>query len=173
MVTFGYVKANVLANEYILRQDMTNEISTTKIKADLTKDTSFEIDRKKVNVLNNAFKISNIGILEVDEEKLEQNKENTWITVSNGNFKKQSNAIIADYNSRTNLINNIVNLAVKYNINGINIYFEDIENVQNLKRFLIELSPRLREVGINSNLILTTNLNEADYAGIVDYIIEK
>lgn len=152
---------------------MDNSFHTTKIKADLTEDTTFEINGEKINILNNIFNISNMGVSEVDTNKLNSVKGEKWVTISNSNFKKQSNIIISDYKNRTTLIDYIVNLAVKYDINGINIRFEDIENVQNLRRFLIELSPRLREVGINSNLILVNNLNETDYAEIVDYIIEK
>ena len=71
------------------------------------------------------------------------------------------------------MIDTIVNLAVKYNIKGINVNFSNIEDVQSFNRFIIELAPKLREIGITANVILTENLNETDYAGIVDYVIEK
>ena len=173
--TLGYVKANTLANEYIIRQDMNDSLQTQKIKANLSKNVELTIDEQKIKVINNLFGISSIGLLEVNEELLNntQGTSKVWATISNGNLVKQSNSIIKDYKSRTLLIDNIVNLAVKYNIKGININFSKIENVHDFNRFVIELAPRLREIGITANIILTENLNETDYAGIVDYVIEK
>lgn len=152
---------------------MDNNLHTTKIKMDLSAAKNLEINDKKINILSNIFNISNLGIIEIDDEKLNSIEGEKWVTISNENFKKQSNIIISDYKSRTNLIDNILNLVLKYNINGINIKFENVESTQNFKRFLIELSPRLREIGVNANLILTNGLKESDYAGVVDYIIEK
>jgi len=165
----------VLANEYIIRQDMNNNLQTQKIKANLSQNVDLTINGEKIRVVNNLFGISSIGLLEINEEMLNnaQGINKIWVTISNSNLEKQSNSIIQDYKSRTLLIDNIVNLAIKYNIKGININFSNIEDVQAFNRFIIELAPRLREIGIYSNLILTDNLNETDYAGIVDYVIEN
>lgn len=171
----GYVKANALANEYIIRQDMNDNLQTQKIKADLLKNVELTINNEKIKVLNNMFGISSIGLLEINEEVLNNIKTTSkiWATISNSNLVKQSNGIVKDYKTRTLLIDNIVNLAIKYNIKGINVNFNNIEDVQSFNRFVIELAPRLREIGISTNIILTENLNETDYAGIVDYVIEK
>jgi len=154
---------------------MNNNLQTQKIKANLSQNVDLTINGEKIRVVNNLFGISSIGLLEINEEMLNnaQGINKIWVTISNSNLEKQSNSIIQDYKSRTLLIDNIVNLAIKYNIKGININFSNIEDVQAFNRFIIELAPRLREIGIYSNLILTDNLNETDYAGIVDYVIEN
>jgi len=171
----GYVKANTLANEYIIRQDMNNTLQTQKIKVNLSQNLDLTINSDKVRVINNLFGISSIGMLEINEEMLNKAQEasNTWVTISNSKLEKQSNIILQDYKSRTLLIDNIVNLAIKYDIKGINISFSNINNIQAFNRFVIELAPRLREIGISANVILTENLNETDYAGIVDFVIEN
>ena len=50
---------------------------------------------------------------------------------------------------RTNLINNIVNLANQYNLDGINIDFENMNESDKdmFSRFIIELKPKLEEAG--------------------------
>lgn len=173
--TLGYIKANKLANEYIIRQDMNDAVQTQKIKSDFSQNMELTINDNKIKVVNNLFNISSIGLLEINEEILNgaQQTSKIWATISNTNLNKQSNIIMQDYKTRTLLIDNIINLAVKYNIKGININFTKIENTQAFNRFLIELAPRLREIGITTNVILTENLNEIDYAGIVDFVIER
>jgi len=58
--------------------------------------------------------------------------------------------IVNDYELRTKMIENIVNLAVKYDLDGINVDFEYMyaKDVDLFSRFIIELYPRLKEVGI-------------------------
>ena len=42
----------------------------------------------------------------------------------------------------------------------------------NLQRFIIELAPRLRELGIKTNIIVNKDFKEKEvYEDIVDYII--
>ena len=45
----GYVKANVLTNEYILRQDMKQETETKKITTSIDDNTLLNIERRKYN----------------------------------------------------------------------------------------------------------------------------
>ena len=54
-----------------------------------------------------------------------------------------------DYNLRHTLIENIVSLILKYNLDGINIDFEYMhdEDKDLFSRFIIELKPRLAEMG--------------------------
>jgi spore germination protein YaaH len=54
-----------------------------------------------------------------------------------------------DYKLRQELINNIVSLVVNYNLDGINIDFEYMkdEDKDLFSRFIIELEPRLKEIG--------------------------
>ena len=77
------------------------------------------------------------------------NSYKVWAMVSNNGYSETSSEILNDYKLREKLINNIVNLALHNNIDGINLDFENIktEDKGMLSRFIIELAPRLREYG--------------------------
>ena len=154
---------------------MNDTLETKKITGNLLNDINITINEENISVINNIFDISKMGMLEVNEENLSktQNSARVWTTISNKGLEKQSNIVIKDYKTRTLLIDNIVNLTIKYNIKGINIYFDSISETQAFNRFIIELAPRLREIGVSTNIILTENLNESDYVGIVDFVIEN
>lgn len=72
-----------------------------------------------------------------------------WAMVSNNSMKETTSEILRDYTLRETLINNIVKLTMDYEIDGINIDFENIyqEDKEFFSRFIIELAPRLREYG--------------------------
>lgn len=95
-----------------------------------------------------------------------------WANVSNSSIKDKINSILSDYDSRTKLIDAIVNTSMKNGINGISIEFENIEDKDSMRRFVIELTPRLREIGINTAIVLNNNITKEDYKNIVDYVIE-
>lgn len=145
--TVGYVKANKLDDEYIIRQDMEQKQKAKKIKIDLSQ---------------NQFNYTD----ENGEVKL-------WQTI---NLKSMSNDIeemLKDYKTRTQTIDVVMNLLGGNDIKGININFDGIEDKEVCKRFAIELSPKLREVGITTCVTLTKDMKTKEYENIVDYIAEK
>lgn len=78
------------------------------------------------------------------------NQYKVWAMVSNGEAGKNNTSIVLnDYKRRENLINNIVNLVLQNELDGINIDFEymNVEDKEVFSRFIIELAPRLREYG--------------------------
>lgn len=77
------------------------------------------------------------------------NQYKVWAIVSNNSDKRTTNEILNDYKLRENLINNIVNLAIEYKLDGINIDFEYMNGSDKdmFSRFIIELAPRLKEYG--------------------------
>ena len=80
------------------------------------------------------------------------------------------NADLTEFDNRSQIVKNIVSIARKNEIKGINVYAYDID--QNLERFIIELSPKLRELGIKTNIIVNKNFNEENkkiYEDIIDY----
>ena len=81
--------------------------------------------------------------------------------------------MIADYKTRTQIIDIVMNLLKGNKIQGINISFDGIENKEMCKRFVIELSPKLREIGITTCVTLTEDMKIKEYNKIVDYIAEK
>ena len=145
--TVGYVKANKLDDEYIIRQDMEQKQKSKKIKIDLSQ---------------NQFNYTD----ENGEVKL-------WQTI---NLKSMSNDIeemLKDYKTRTQTIDVVMNLLGGNDIKGININFDGIEDKEVCKRFAIELSPKLREIGITTCVALTKDMKTKEYENIVDYIAEK
>lgn len=158
----GYVKANKLTNEYILRQDMEQETETKTININVQDGEIFEIENQKI-VIKDLLELTEDGIL-IKNTAFNESDSNVQIwanlTINNTN--------INDFNNRIKIIKNIANISRKNNIAGINIYLT--EN-QNIERFVIELAPKLREIGIITNVITSENINEETYTNIVNYII--
>lgn len=73
-----------------------------------------------------------------------------WPSVSNNSYIETTAEIMRDYKLRQDLIENIVSLVVQYNLDGINIDFEYMhdEDKDLFSRFIIELKPRLNELGV-------------------------
>ena len=174
MELFGYIKANKLASEYILRQDMPERKEVAKIAKEAYKTRKFDIanprETKKV-IVKNIYTINDGNIYFKQEEEEIQAEYESWIELSNKSLEKESNILLGDYKSRTELINTIVNTVIINNSSGISINFEDIDN-NNMIRFMIELAPKLREIGITTCIVLNGNMNEQDYINVVDYIVE-
>lgn len=145
--TVGYVKANKLDDEYIIRQDMEQKQKAKKIKIDLSQ---------------NQFNYTH----ENGEVKL-------WQTINLKSMSSDIEEMLKDYKTRTQTIDVVMNLLGGNDIKGININFDGIEDKEVCKRFAIELSPKLREIGITTCVTLTKDMKTKEYENIVDYIAEK
>lgn len=71
-----------------------------------------------------------------------------WPMLTNSNMNETSK-MLSDYKSRENVINQIINYIKQYNLDGINIDFEGMYEADkdNFSRLLIEIRPRLNEIG--------------------------
>lgn len=71
-----------------------------------------------------------------------------WPMFTNSNMSETSK-MLSDYKSRENVINQIIKYIKQYNLDGINIDFEGMYEADkdNFSRFLIEIRPRLNEIG--------------------------
>lgn len=159
----GYVKANKLTNEYILRQDMEQETETKTINMNIQDGATLEIENQNV-VIKDILELTEGGILIKNTAFNESSSDvQVWanLTIDNTN--------ISNFNNRIKIIKNIANISRKNNIAGINVVFT--ENQQNIERFVIELAPKLREIGIITNVVTSENINEEIYTNIVNYII--
>lgn len=159
----GYVKANVLTNEYILRQDMPQKPKTRRISAEIKDGTILKIEQNKI-IIKDLLRLTDEGITIKNTDTVKQN-EKIWANL------RIDNANLESYETRTKIIKNVVNIAMKNDISGINII--GIEKTD-LNRFIIELAPHLREVGIKINIVTNSGHSEQyekDYTEIVDYII--
>ena len=78
----------------------------------------------------------------------EQNYQ-VWPMLSNESLNDTTSEILRDYKLRESLINQIVQYIVQYDLDGINIDFENMYEADKdyFSRFLIELEPRLNEIG--------------------------
>lgn len=170
----GYVKANKLSNEYILRQDMLEIGKTDKISLGEYKNNNFVISDSKI-VIKDIFNINGANIENNNEFDISNEEYKIWSIISNQSLNQENEIlrqILNDYKSRTTFIDLIVKKAIKNNINGISVEIVGIEDKEGIKRFVIELAPKLREIGITTCVVLNENIQEQDYINIVDYIVE-
>ena len=165
----GYVKTNKVANTVVVREEM-QETKQIGGKVNMVWDYYSEVtsapDRTGVtmdgvNVVSPAFfhlntsgeLTENVGTQgQAYIDWAHSNGYKVWPMVQNagnGMLNVTSN-IMNDYDKRQKLINQIVNYCVKYKLDGINIDFENMkkEDKDMYSRFIIELTPRLKDMGI-------------------------
>lgn len=173
--TIGYVKANKLRNEYIVRQDMEQRGYAIKIQRENYNSKSFEIsdsnEEKKIT-LSSTFNIDKNNVQISEEISNNESDNKIWTVITNKALEGKTYEMLNDYKLRTTLIDLIVKRAIENNINGISIEFSEIEDKESMIRFVTECAPKLREVGISTCIVLNDNIEEQDYINIVDYIVE-
>ena len=167
----GYIKTNKLTNEYAVREDMPEE-KQIEGKINMTWDYYSEVgstpDRTGttidgVNVVSPSFFYidengifrENIGVSgETYIDWAHGNGYKVWPMVSNAPAANESleitSEIMNSYENRKQLIEQIVEACVTYDLDGINIDFENMkqEDKDVYSRFIIELTPRLNEIGM-------------------------
>lgn len=174
--TVGYVKEKKLTNFVTVRDNMDDK-SQIEGKVNLVWDYYSEYakapNRKNtaiegINVVSPSFfYINNKGEFKEnvgDQGKayLEWAKENgykVWPIVFNAgnNMMETTSEIMNNYEKRTELIEEIVNVCVKYKLDGINIDFENMkkDDADMFSRFIIELTPRIKEIGMVTSVDVT------------------
>lgn len=171
----GYVKTSKLQNKYYVRQNLEEEINTEKINLvwDYYSEYVTAPDRsgttiEGVNVVSPSFfslvksgkgqindNVGEKGINYINWAK--QNGYEIWAMFSNNSYKETTSEILNSYQLRQNIINQIVTLANQYQLDGINIDFENMnqEDKDMFSRFIIELKPRLQEAGVTLSVDVT------------------
>ncbi len=164
----GYIKSNKLDNEIAVRQNLEEEKQvegkvnmfwdyfSETAKAPSREGESYE----GVNVVSPAFFhldkegefIENVG----DEGKkyiewAHNNNYKVWPMVQNigEGMLDTTSDIMNSYEKRKKLIESIADACVKYDLDGINIDFENMkeEDKDLYSRFIIELTPRIKDTG--------------------------
>lgn len=171
----GYVKENKLTNFVTVRDSMEEEKQISG-KVNLVWDyfseyakapdrTGTKIDG--INVVSPSFfyidKNGNFkeNVSQNGQEYIKWAKSNgykVWPMVSNSNAGlDMTSKIMNSYESRKKLIEAIVNVCVKYDLDGINIDFENMkkEDVDLYSRFIIELTPRIKDIGLTVSVDVT------------------
>ena len=173
--TLGYVKANKLDNEQIVRQDYDDEIKTAEISTSLKDKTELSLYSNEGNskiVIRTLFNLKENGTLYVNED-FEEDDYTVWATISNEGLEAYTNEMINEFSTREELIDTLLDYISKYKLKGINIDFKDITNRDAFSRFIIELTPRLRDLGLTTNVVLNNSIDEERIVGIVDYLITE
>ena len=173
----GYVKSKKIDNEITVREKLENE-KQIQGKVNLVWDYFSEVasapDRsgtqiEGLNVVspsffyidsNGDFK-ENVG--QKGKNYIEWAHENgykVWPMVANAggaDMLEVTSKIMNSYTKRQELIDNIVNVCVKYRLDGINVDFENMkkEDKDLYSRFIIELTPRLKEMGLVTSVDVT------------------
>lgn len=174
----GYIKSNKLENEFTVRESMEEE-KQIEGKINLTWDYFSEYgsapDRsgttiEGVNVVSPSFfyldKNGNLRENVGSEgqayiEWAHKNGYKVWSMLSNAEAATENlsitSKIMNSYELRQKLIESIVDKCVKYDLDGINVDFENMkqEDKDMYSRFIIELSPRLKEIGLVTSVDVT------------------
>ena len=163
----GYVKEDSITNKLTIRNNM---VTSEKIDGNVSMvwDYIYEYADapsrsgkiKGINVVSPTFfTLTKLGKGEVHEnvgdsgnayiEWAHSNGYKVWPSISNSAMIETTSEIMNDYKLRQKLIDKIVSLVVKYNLDGINIDFENMYEADKkmFSRFIIELKPRLNEIG--------------------------
>lgn len=143
-----------------------------------------DYNNRSLELLNNntteQITIKNAFNIKANNIEINSNLKNTesdnkiWVSISNKVLDKQISLILKDYKNRTTIIDAIINKVIENDINGVIVDFEEIQvdEKETIKRFMIELVPKLREVGIDTCIVLNSNIEKNDYINLVDYIVE-
>lgn len=165
----GYVKSNKIANTVVVREkiqttkqiegkvnlvwDYYSEVATAPDRAGVTMDGVNAVSPAFFHLNSKGELTENIG--QAGKEYIQwahSNGYKVWPMVQNaGNgMMSVTSEIMNDYNKRQKLIEDIVAACVEYKLDGINIDFENMkqEDKDMYSRFIIELTPRLKDIGV-------------------------
>ena len=171
----GYIKNNKLTNYIKIRDDMQAQKQISG-KINLFWDYYSEYvsapDRtgeyiQGVNVVSpTMFYIDSNGKF-VEKSKYaakkyvewaHSNNYKVWALVSNDKAGiKTTSSILQSYEERTRIIEEILRVSTEYGLDGINIDFENMyqDDKDNFSQFIIELAPRMREIGLVTSVDVT------------------
>ena len=171
----GFVKTQLLVNKITVREQM-EETSQISGKINMFWDYYSEYAEapnregeiiEGVNVVSPAFFYidsegtfkENVGTSGREYIKwAHRNGYKVWPMVQNAEAGiKVTSGILNNHAKRQDIIENIVNVCVKYELDGINIDFENMyeKDKEVFSRFVIELVPRMKEIGIVTSVDLT------------------
>lgn len=164
----GYVKKDSIKDEIVVRKEQEQEKQLDE-KVSLVWEyfseystapdrTGTKIDG--VNVVSPTFfyleklgkgtLLENVGVAgESYISWAHSNGYKVWPIVSNNSMQETTSEIMNDYELRKKLINQILDYVDKYNLDGVNIDFENMkeDDKKLFSRFIIELTPRMKAKG--------------------------
>ncbi len=173
----GYVKTDKLQNETIVRENLekTNQLADQKISMvwDYYSESKVAPNRNGTTITGinvvapSFFVLKKLGQGEIIDKVGENGKQyitwaknnnyRIWAMFSNDSMIETTSEILNDYKLRKQAIEKIVDLAVRYGLDGINLDFENIYQADKdlYTRFVTELYPRLKDVGMTLTVDVT------------------
>ena len=196
----GFVKTKLLVNTITVREELKEEPQISgKINMfwDYYSESAKAPNREGeviegINVVSPSFFYidskgnfkENVGI--AGKEYIEwahNNGYRVWPMLQNtGAGIKVTSSILNDYYKRQKLIEEIVDVCVKYKLDGINIDFENMyeKDKEVFSKFIIELVPHMKEIGIVTSVDLTAPDGAANWSlcydrhllgNVADYLV--
>ena len=172
----GYIKTKRIANTVTVREEI-KDSKQIEGKVNLVWDYYSEYatapDRSGttmdgVNVVSPAFfYLNSNGELETNIgssgqayiEWAHSNGYKVWPMVQNAgdNMINVTSELVNDYNNRQKFIEELINACIEYKIDGINMDFENMkqEDKDMYSRLIIELTPRLKDIGLVTSVDVT------------------
>ena len=161
----GYIKKTNLIGKTQVRDNLEQEKINGKVSIawdyfnQYTAAPSRSAKVDGINVVSPSFyELKSDGTLvkNVSEEYIKWAHENSykvWPTVSNSSLNNLDavSQIMNNFETRQNLIENIITALIDAGVDGVNIDFENMykEDKDKYSRFIIELVPRIKEIGMN------------------------
>ena len=180
----GFINKNKLENLKTVRDNMQEEkkdnINILEDYSDIKSDyESVKLDENKYNVVlpkllslsednEIEFKVSKKG--DTYKKYVEwANENNIAVGVTLSNEANVSNSMVT-YNDRKAIINSIYLQLIENDYKVLNINFEKIDDINSFYRFILELTPRLKEAGIKIIVTYNDEINPDKISKIVDYL---
>lgn len=128
-------------SEYVTAPDRTGQ---TIEGVNVVSPSFFTLEKGTGNITEN---IGAEGIKYI--EWAHENGYEVWAMFSNNSLRETTSSVISDFEKRQTLIDNIVELVEIYDIDGLNLDFENLNlsDKSNYSRLVIELAPRLKALG--------------------------
>ncbi len=175
----GYIKSSKVTNKVTVREDMQEEkqiegkvnliwdyysqVATAPDRTGTTIDGVNVVSPSFFNINENGELVENIGTRgQTYMDWARENNCKIWPMLQNSGDGMMSvtSRVMNSYQKRKQLIESIINVCIKYKLDGINLDFENMrkEDKDLYSRFIIELEPRMQELG----LVLSVDVTAPD-----------
>lgn len=182
----GYIKTKKLSSENLIREDTIYTNQDIKVYSNYSNISgvyeNFTVDEKFINCVVPTF-----FYLEKESKVLDKTTSTTatyavyknWVDTNKltilptfSNDAEVSNSLLS-YSQRSQVTNELIGYLKEHQYFGINVNFSSIDDINSFYRFLIELSPRLKDENLKLAVTLNKNIDKRKIEKLVDYIIEE
>ena len=182
----GYIKSKKLSVPTILRENIKEDKQPIEVYDNYSNISgiydNLSVDSQKLNVVVPAFfyidknskvldrTTSTTATYSVYKNWADNNGLQIMPTLTNN---ENVSSTLLSYSQRSQVINSLKEMMIKYNYIGINIELATIDDINSFYRFILELAPRFKAAGIKVAVTLNnSNLEKSRIKDVVDYVIE-